>query len=119
MNSLIETIFNNFKVNGQSIPVSFLRYNGKSTTYITYQLQDMDNSFSGDDTLMGYVDYYDFDIYSKGNYFPIVESVKNLLKANGFMFQPSRSSGDLFEDDTGYFHKTLNFAIEREEINNG
>lgn len=119
MNSLIETIFENFQVNGQSIPVSFLRYDGKSTTYITYELMDMDNSFSGDDTLLGYVDYYDFDIYSKGNYFPIVESVKSLLKANGFMFQPSRSSGDLYEDDTGYFHKTLNFAIEREELNNG
>ena len=119
MNSLIETIFTNFKVNGQSIPVSFLRYNGKATTYITYQLQDMDNAYGGDDTLLGYVDYYDFDIYSKGNYFPIVESVKNLLKANGFMFQPSRSSGDLFEDDTGYFHKTLNFAIEKQETEQG
>lgn len=119
MNSLIETIFNNFKVNNVSIPVSFLRYNGKSTTYITYQSTDMDNSFSGDDELLGYVDYYDFDIYSKGNYFPIVESVKNLLKANGFMWQPSRCSADMFEDDTGYFHKTLCFAIEREEINNG
>ena len=119
MNELIETIFANFQVNGQSIPVSFLRYDGKSTTYITYELMDMDNSFSGDDELLGYVDYYDFDIYSKGNYFPIVESVKSLLKANGFMWQPSRSSGDLYEDDTGYFHKTLNFAIEREEINNG
>ena len=115
MNSLIETIFNNFKVNNKNIPVSFLRYSGKSTTYITYQLSDMDNSFSGDDELLGYVDYYDFDIYSKGNYFSIVESVKNLLKQNGFMWQPSRSSGDLFEDDTGYFHKTLCFAIQKQE----
>ena len=119
MNSLIEDIFTNFKVNGQSIPVSFLRYEGKAATYITYELMDMDNSYSGDDTLLGYVDYYDFDIYSKGNYFPVVESVKNLLKANGFMWQPSRSSGDLFEDDTGYFHKTLNFAIERQESQQG
>lgn len=119
MNSLIETIFKDFQVNGKDIPVSFLRYTGKSTTYITYQLTDMDNSFSGDDELLGYVDYYDFDIYSKGNYFPIVESVKNLMKQNGFIWQPSKSSGDLYEDDTGYYHKTLCFAIEREEINNG
>lgn len=119
MNSLIEDIFANFKVNGQSIPVSFLRYEGKAATYITYELMDMDNSYSGDDTLLGYVAYYDFDIYSKGNYFPVVESVKSLLKANGFMWQPSRSSGDLFEDDTGYFHKTLNFAIERQESQQG
>lgn len=119
MNSLIETIFTNFQVNNVNIPVSFLRYNGELTTYITYQLTDIDNSFSGDDELLGYVDYYDFDIYSKGNYLSIVESVKNLLKANGFVWQPSRSSADMYEDDTGYFHKTLCFAKEREEINNG
>lgn len=119
MNELIETIFANFQVDGKTIPVSFLRYDGKSTTYVTYQLTDMDNSFSGDDELLGYVDYYDFDIYSKGNYFGIIESIKKLLKAEGFMWQPGRSSGDLYEDDTGYFHKTLCFAIEREELNNG
>ena len=37
MNSLIKQIFRNFSVNGVKIPVSFLRYNGTSTTYITYQ----------------------------------------------------------------------------------
>lgn len=115
MNELIETIFSNFEVGGVKIPVSFLRYEGQATTYITYQLMDMDNTLSGDDELLNYVDYYDFDIYTKGNYFPIVESVKNILKNNNFIWQPSRSSGDLFEDDTGYFHKTLNFAYLREE----
>lgn len=115
MNSLIETIFNDFQVDNVSIPVAFLRYEGKSTTYITYQLEYENNSFSGDDELLGYVEYYDFDIYSKGNYLKIIESVKNLMKQNGFMYQPSRSSGDMYEDDTGYYHKTLSFAIEREE----
>ena len=119
MNELIETAFQNFKVNNISIPVSFLRYNGKSTTYITYQQTDCDNSFSGDNELLGYIDYYDFDIYSKGNYMNIIEEVKKVLKENGFAWQPSRSSGDFYEDDTGYFHKTLCFAIEREEIING
>ena len=115
MNSLIETIFTDFQVDGVSIPVSFLRYNGKSITYVTYMHYDSANSFSGDDELLGYVDYYDFDIYSKGNYLNIVESIKQLLKQNGFMFQPSRTSPDMYEDDTGYYHKTLSFAIEKEE----
>ena len=115
MNELIETIFTNFQVDGVSIPVSFLRYGGKSVTYVTYMQTDADNSFSGDDELLGYVDYYDFDIYSKGNYFNVVESVKEILKQNGFVWQPSRSSEDMYEDDTGYYHKTLCFAIEREE----
>ena len=115
MNSLIETIFQNFIVDNVSIPVSFMRYNGNKTTYITYMYYDSDNSFSGDDELLGWVDYYDFDIYSKGNYLNIIESVKSVMKQNGFMFHPSRSSQDMYEDDTGYFHRTLSFAKEREE----
>ena len=115
MNSLIETIFQNFTVDNKLIPVSFMRYNGKSTTYITYMYYDSNNSYSGDNELLGWVDYYDFDIYSKGNYLNIIESVKSVMKQNGFMFQPSRSSADMYEDDTGYFHRTLSFAIERQE----
>lgn len=108
MNELIERIFNNFIV-----PVAFLYYDGNATAYVTYQQTDSDNVLSGDNELLNYVDFYDFDIYSKGNYFAIIEGVKNILTENGFMWQPSRSSGDLYEADTGYYHKTLCFAIER------
>lgn len=113
INELIESIFANFAVDGKTVPVSFLRYDGKSTTYVTYQQTHADNSFSADDGLEAYVDFYDFDIYSKSNYMSIVEAIKTKLKDNGFTWQPSRSSGDFYEDDTGYYHKTLSFAIER------
>lgn len=119
MNELIESIFADFSVNSVAIPVCFLRYDGKKDTYITYQQMDADNSFSGDDGLLGYADYYDFDIYSKGNYFPIVEKVIEVLEDNNFVWQPSRSSGDMYEDDTGYYHKTLNFAFLKEVKTNG
>jgi hypothetical protein len=115
MNSLIEKIFADFKVNNKSIPVSFLRYEGKATTYITYQQVSIGDTLSGDDEIIGYIDYYDVDIFSKGNYLNIVKEVKKIMKANGFMWQPSNSSEDMYEEDTGYFHKTLNFAIERME----
>ena len=68
MNELIQTIFTDFEVDGVSIPVKFLFYEGHGEPYITYQQIDADNSLSGDDDLIGYVDYYDFDIFSKGNY---------------------------------------------------
>ena len=114
MNNLIEKIFADFKVDDLSIPVSFLMYDGKSTTYITYQNTSNDSTLSGDDEIIGYVEYYDFDIYTKGNFVKIVEKVKEILKANGFMWQPSQSS-ESYEEDTGYFHKTLCFAKERME----
>ena len=115
MNELIEEIFKDFTVDNVAIPVSFLFYEGHGEPYITYMNQDADGSFSGDDELLGYVTYYDFDVYSKGNFINIVESVKEKLKANNFVWQPSRSSQDFFETDTGYFHKTLNFAYLKEE----
>lgn len=117
-NTLIQQIFSNFTVNGVTIPVAFLRYSGKSTTYVTYQQAFANDPFSSDDELQNYVDFYDFDIYSKGNYIPIVEAIKLKLKDNGFRWQPNNSSGDLYDDDTGYYHKTLSFSIER-SIQNG
>lgn len=115
MNELIETIFAGFTVDGVAIPVSFLYYEGHGEPYITYQETDADNSLSGDDELIGYADYYDFDIYSKGNYKKIIEKVKELLREHDFVWQPSRSSADMYETETGYYHKTLCFGILREE----
>ena len=115
MNELIQTIFENFTVNGNEIPVTFLYYQGHGEPYVVYMQIDADASLSGDDGLIGYVDYYDFDIYSKGNFLPIIERVKTLLKENGFVWQPSRTSADMYEEETGYYHKTLCFAILREE----
>lgn len=118
MNELIETIFANFKVDNVDIPVSFLRYDGNKTTYVTYQAINVDETLNSDDELQAYVEYYDFDIYSKGNYFGIINSLKEKLKNNGFKWQPTMSSGDLYEDDTGYYHKTLCFSYIRSETNN-
>lgn len=115
MNELIESILANFTVEETLIPVSFMYYEGHGEPYIVYMNQDKDKSLSADDDLVGYVDYYDFDVYSKGNFFKIIESLKQILKANGFIWQPSRSSQDYYETDTGYYHKTLNFAYLREE----
>ena len=115
MNELIKSIFENFTVDGVAIPVVFMFYEGHGEPYVVFMQQDADGSLSGDDELLGYVDYYDFDVYSKGNFSNIIESVKALLKANNFVWQPSRSSQDFFDTETGYYHKTLNFAILREE----
>lgn len=118
INSLIKSIFTNFQVNGVTIPVSYLRYNGKSTTYITYQSVHITNTFSSDDELDYYVENFDFDIYSKGDYFAIIDSMKQILKENGFTWQPMLSSEDMYEDETGYYHKTLNFSYIRYEGGN-
>lgn len=115
MNELIESILSDFTVDGVSVPVAYMYYQGHGEPYIVYMQQDADNALSGDDELLAYVDYYDFDIYAKGNYQSIARELKQILKDNGFVWQVSRSSADMYETDTGYYHKTLNFAIYKEE----
>ena len=115
MNELITSIFQDFTVDGEVIPVKYLYYKGHGEPYIVWMQQDADNSLSGDDELLGYVDFYDFDVYSKGNFTRIIERVKEVLKENDFVWQVSRSSQDFYETETGYYHKTLNFAILRSE----
>lgn len=115
MNRQIEEILGDLTVDGQHIPVTFLYYEGHGEPYVTYMEESKSNSLTGDDELVGYVSYYDFDIYSKGNFLPICEAVRSALEAHGWVWQLSRSSEDMYEPDTGYYHKTLNFAILREE----
>lgn len=120
MNALIESIFRDFTVDGISVPVSFLHYDGSGKEYVVYSHTDTDNSLSGDDDIIGYAMYYDFDVYTHkngafhGNYTGILEGIQKRLKGHGFVQQLSRSSPDMYEYDTGYYHKTLCFAILKE-----
>lgn len=120
MNELIKRIFDGFTVGTAEVPVKWLYYSGHGEPYIVWQQVDRDNSYAGDDDLLGHVAYFDFDVYARGNYEAIIESMYRLLKENGFVWQPSRSSEDMYEVETGYYHKTLCFAyLEQEEEVNG
>ncbi len=113
MNEEIEKLFAGFTVDGAEIPVCFMRYRGDQTTYITYQEIGDDPALCGDDECLYSIKQYDFDIYSKGNYLNILSAVKERLKAGGFTW--TGDSADMYEDDTGYNHKTTTF--EKESIN--
>lgn len=114
MNSEIKKLFANFIVDGVNIPVAFLRYKGDKETYVTYTQISIDNTFNTDDELEAYIVNYDFDVYTKGNYLKIIEAIKAKLEANGWDWQPMNDSPDLYEDDTGYFHKTICFSKVKE-----
>jgi hypothetical protein len=110
LNSEIETIFSGFTVDQVAIPVNFLFYDGDAESWIVYSNVDNYHSLSGDDELLGYVTYYDFEIYSKGNFMNILRAAKSLLISNGWTFQPSRSSQESYDRDTRVYSKTICFA---------
>lgn len=112
---LIKSITSDFSVQGNVIPVKFLEYRGHGEPYIVWMQESEDGSYSGDDHYLGMVEYYDFDVYSKGNYLEICDALIELLNGYNFQYQPERSSADQYETDTGYYHKTLSFAILKQE----
>ena len=112
----IKTLFDGFKVDGVTVAVAMLYYQGHGEPYIVYTQYDTDNSYSADNEIEGYIVYFDFDIYSKCNYLAIVEAVKAKMKSIGWTWQVSRDSPAMYEVDTGYFHKTLCFARPIQEV---
>ena len=113
-NAEIETLLNGFKVDNKAVDLAYLFYDKHSERYMVYSQVDATNSYSGDDDILGVVAVYDFDVYvkanSKPNLYQIVQALKELLKANDWTWQPNRDSADLYDVDTGYYHKTICFA---------
>lgn len=109
----IKEILEDFTVDGEKIPVSRLHYEGKPETYITYTLYDEQPSLHGDDEVQATTLYYDFDIYTKGNYIPIVKALKKILINNGFMW--AGDNGEDYNPETKQYHKSCEFYIESEE----
>lgn len=107
LNSEIETILTELEIEH-----AYLHYEGHQNTYVVYLQTDKDSALFADGELEGLVMYYDFDVYSKGNYNSIIENLINAMTENGWTYQPSRDSADLYETDTKFYHKTICFAKE-------
>jgi hypothetical protein len=108
---LMNSIFSNFIVNGKTIPAGYLTYDGKETTYITYTFTADRPALFGDDKELESVISIDIDIFSKGNFLAIEDKVKEVMENNDFI--RIDSSPDMYEKETGLYHKTLEFEKVR------
>ena len=103
---LIKNIFRNF-----SVPVEYLRYEGSSRTYVTYTFTGDDPKLFGDNQEIGSVVSIDIDIFSDSNYLAIENEIITIMEANNFI--RVGCSPDMYEKDTGLYHKTIEFEKER------
>ena len=114
MNKEIEKIFKDFMVDDVLIPIAFLRYRGKAKTYLTYQEIDNEPELEADDIVLYSASTFDIDIYSDGNYLKIVEEVKKKMAESDFVW--IGDSPDMYEEESGLYHKTITFAKERSAL---
>ena len=108
---ILKNAFDGFTVSGTLIPVGFIKYKGKSRRYITYTvIEDLPVLF-GDNKELGSIIKVDVDIYSDSNYLDIQDQVEIVMENTGYI--RTGCSPDMYEEDTGLYHKTIEFEKER------
>ena len=122
INPKIEKMFKGFKIDGKRVPISYLQYFGTDDVYLTYYTWNEKPELFFDDDYDTEVCFGTIDIWSKGNFKPIVELVKQKLKENGFNW--TDNGAEMYEPDTSYFHVPVNFCavaalLIREEATTG
>lgn len=93
------------------VPVAHLKYKGKEKTYVVWTLLDETPLSASDDE----IDYsevpVDIDIYSESNYLKLMSSIKKIMKENEWIWDGD--SPEMYEEDTGLYHRTCTFVKER------
>ncbi|TCT14576.1 hypothetical protein EDC18_10557 [Natranaerovirga pectinivora] len=98
-----------------NVPIGFQKYTGKKTTYITFnEYNQRGEGFEEDEEIFtGH--YIQVDIWSKEDYEELVNKTKALLRDAGFK---RLDEVDLYEKDTGLYHKGMRFFyLEEKEAN--
>ena len=108
MNQELKAIFGD-SVGG--VPAAHLRYKGKETTFVTWAVTGETPVLCADNTPLYSVVTVDVDVYSTGNYLSLVSEIKRLMFENEWVW--SGDSPEMYEEDTGLYHKTISFEKER------
>jgi hypothetical protein len=101
----------NLIINGQNIPIAHLRYKGNSKKYVTWTITGEAPALSANDEDLCSICSLDVDIFSEGNYLDIEKEIKQKMKNNDWVWV--EDSEEMYEEDTGLYHKTCSFEKER------
>lgn len=112
MNKELKEIFGSgLTVSGITVPAAHLKYKGLEKTYVLWTVTGEVPSLSADDEDIFSTVSVDVDVYSDTNYTSIVKAIKKLMKQYSWIW--TEDSAEMFEDDTGLYHKTISFEKER------
>ena len=112
MNEELKSILgDNIVANGVAIPVAHLRYKGDSKKFVTWTVLEETPRLSANDEVLYSVGSVDIDVFSDGNYLDIIKEIKNKMKLNEWVWVGD--SPEMYEEDTGLYHRTCTFEKER------
>ena len=93
------------------IPIAHLRYKGDSKKFVTWTITGEAPVLSANDEDLCSLVSVDVDVFSDGNYLDIEKQIKKIMKQNDWVWV--EDSEEMYEEDTGLYHKTCSFEKER------
>ena len=112
MNEEIKGILgDNITVNDEIIPISHLRYKGNSKRFITWTMLGEEPNLSANDEPLFSVGTVDIDVFGDGNILDMIKEIKKKMKNGEWVW--TGDSAEMYEEDTGLYHKTCSFEKER------
>lgn len=121
INAKIGQIFLNNPIQcqgNQEVPIAFAYYAGEDgepakESYVVFGSCGNDViGYCGDDRILERRYYYYFDIYSKQNFFDILEQLIDILENNNFIHIPEKDGEDSFDWTTYQYYRRLIFAFD-------
>jgi hypothetical protein len=94
-----------------NIPVSFQKYTGSATQYITFFLYGEQGEAWADNLEKETGYYVQVDVWSKSDYTSLVASVTSAMTSAGFK---RTYAADMYEQDTQVYHKAIRFNYFKE-----
>lgn len=110
MNEELKLIFGEY-IGDEQIPAAHLRYKGNSRKFVTWTITGEAPALSANDEDLCSIVSVDVDIFSDGNYLDIEKEIKQKMKNNDWVWV--EDSEEMYEEDTGLYHKTCSFEKER------
>lgn len=112
MNEEIKLILGeNLIIGGEKISIAHLRYKGTSQKFVTWTMTGETPALSANDDDLCSICSVDVDVFSDGNYLDIIKEIKKKFKNNDWIW--IEDSEEMYEEDTGLYHKTISFEKER------
>ena len=93
-------------------PAARLYYAGKAETYYTFQLIFSGDDAFRDDAATATTYTYRIDLFSRSDYIDLLEKTRAALKMAGW--HAVEVSAEQYEDDTGYYHVSIDAEIMKE-----
>ena len=98
---------------GIGVPVQFQHYSGEADQYITFftYLDKPEQHADDEELITGY--YVQVDIWSKGDYTALAQTVHQKMLSAGFV---KKAYYDLYEQDLKIYHKAMRFQLNKEVL---